>query len=139
MGLSPELLREFPRWEAELGAACLLSLAEMLRSGSPELVRRKFEGKREGQGCLATHCGWSVYGHSHGAGRRFSRTAARKRFTADDLAEAMGDRTWLKDKAGRLVDEIPGAYKDIDQVMADATDLVEVRHTLRQIVNVKGD
>ncbi len=51
----------------------------------------------------------------------------------------MGDRTWLKDKAGRLVDEIPGAYKDIDRVMADAADLVEVRHVLRQIVNVKGD
>ena len=38
-----------------------------------------------------------------------------------------------------LVDEIPAAYKDIDQVMADAADLVEVRHVLRQIVNVKGD
>ncbi len=38
-----------------------------------------------------------------------------------------------------FIDEIPQAYKDIDQVMADAADLVEVRHTLRQIVNVKGD
>ena len=38
-----------------------------------------------------------------------------------------------------FLDEIPGAYKDIDQVMADATDLVRVRHTLRQVVNVKGD
>ena len=38
-----------------------------------------------------------------------------------------------------FIDEIPAAYKDIDQVMADAADLVEVRHTLRQIVNVKGD
>jgi tRNA-splicing ligase RtcB len=38
-----------------------------------------------------------------------------------------------------FIDEIPAAYKDIDQVMADAEDLVEVRHTLRQIVNVKGD
>jgi tRNA-splicing ligase RtcB (3'-phosphate/5'-hydroxy nucleic acid ligase) len=38
-----------------------------------------------------------------------------------------------------LIDEIPAAYKDIDQVMADAADLVEIRHTLRQIVNVKGD
>jgi tRNA-splicing ligase RtcB (3'-phosphate/5'-hydroxy nucleic acid ligase) len=75
---------------------------------------------------------------SHGAGRRFSRTAARQRFSAADLAEAMGDRTWLKGKAGRLVDEIPGAYKDIDQVMADQADLVEVRHTLRQVLNYKG-
>ena len=38
-----------------------------------------------------------------------------------------------------FLDEIPGAYKDIDQVMADAADLVTVRHTLRQVVNVKGD
>lgn len=38
-----------------------------------------------------------------------------------------------------FIDEIPGAYKDIDQVMADAADLVEVRHTLRRLVNVKGD
>ena len=38
-----------------------------------------------------------------------------------------------------FLDEIPAAYKDIDEVMADAADLVEVRHTLRQIVNVKGD
>ena len=38
-----------------------------------------------------------------------------------------------------FLDEIPGAYKDIDQVMADSTDLVSVRHTLRQMVNVKGD
>jgi RNA-splicing ligase RtcB len=75
---------------------------------------------------------------SHGAGRRLSRTAARKRFSAADLTEAMGDRTWLADKAGRLVDEIPGAYKDIDQVMADQQDLVEVRHTLRQVLNYKG-
>jgi tRNA-splicing ligase RtcB len=38
-----------------------------------------------------------------------------------------------------FIDEIPAAYKDIDVVMADAADLVEVRHTLRQIINVKGD
>ena len=38
-----------------------------------------------------------------------------------------------------FIDEIPAAYKDIDQVMADAADLVEIRHTLRQVVNVKGD
>ncbi|HYT93865.1 MAG TPA: hypothetical protein VEL76_34415, partial [Gemmataceae bacterium] len=72
MSLSPQLLREFPRWETHLGAQCLLSIAEKLRSNSPELVRRKFQGKRDGQGCLATHCGWSVYGeNAPGAGRRF--------------------------------------------------------------------
>jgi tRNA-splicing ligase RtcB (3'-phosphate/5'-hydroxy nucleic acid ligase) len=38
-----------------------------------------------------------------------------------------------------FIDEIPAAYKDIDRVMADSADLVEIRHTLRQIINVKGD
>ena len=75
---------------------------------------------------------------SHGAGRRYSRTEARKLYTADDLAEQMKGKTWLKRRAAALVDEIPTAYKDIDQVMADQTDLVEVLHTLHQILNYKG-
>ncbi|MGE0878295.1 MAG: RtcB family protein [Acidimicrobiia bacterium] len=75
---------------------------------------------------------------SHGASRRLSRTAARKQFTASDLAEQMGDRVWLKDRARSLVDEIPSAYKDIDQVMADQRDLVEVVHVLHQVLNYKG-
>jgi RNA-splicing ligase RtcB len=75
---------------------------------------------------------------SHGAGRRFSRTAAKKRFSADDLAEAMQGKVWLADRADKLIDEIPSAYKDIDQVMADQADLVEVQHTLRQVLNYKG-
>ncbi|WP_456694692.1 RtcB family protein [Aeromicrobium sp. P5_D10] len=73
----------------------------------------------------------------HGAGRAFSRSAARREFTQDDLRAAMGDIEY-RDTAA-FVDEIPGAYKDIDVVMQDAAALVEVRHTLRQIVNVKGD
>ncbi|NRQ50655.1 RtcB family protein [Aeromicrobium stalagmiti] len=73
----------------------------------------------------------------HGAGREFSRAAARREFTQDDLRVAMGDIEY-RDTAA-FVDEIPGADKDIDVVMQDAADLVEVRHTLRQIVNVKGD
>ena len=75
---------------------------------------------------------------AHGAGRRMSRTKARKTFTADDLAAAMKGRTWLADRASRLIDEIPGSYKDIDQVMADQADLVEVLHRLRGILNYKG-
>jgi tRNA-splicing ligase RtcB len=75
---------------------------------------------------------------SHGAGRRMSRTQARKHLSAESLAEAMGDRTWLADMAGRLVDEHPAAYKDVHQVMADQADLVEVRHELRQVLNYKG-
>jgi len=73
----------------------------------------------------------------HGAGREYSRTAARKAFTHDDLRQAMGDIEYRDTDA--FVDEIPAAYKDIDVVMEDAADLVRVEHTLRQIVNVKGD
>jgi len=72
----------------------------------------------------------------HGAGRMFSRTAARKRFSRAELEAAMTGIEWRKTDA--FLDEIPGAYKDVHQVMRDARDLVEVQHTLRQIVNVKG-
>jgi RNA-splicing ligase RtcB len=75
---------------------------------------------------------------SHGAGRRYSRTKARKLFSAADLTEQMKGKTWLKGRAAALVDEIPMAYKDIDQVMADQSDLVEVLHTLHQVLNYKG-
>ena len=73
---------------------------------------------------------------SHGAGRRMSRGQAKKRFTERDLHEQTAGVECRKD-AG-VIDEIPGAYKDIDRVMADQTDLVEVVHTLKQIVCVKG-
>jgi tRNA-splicing ligase RtcB (3'-phosphate/5'-hydroxy nucleic acid ligase) len=73
----------------------------------------------------------------HGAGRNYSRSAARRQFTADDLRAAMVGIEYRDTDA--FIDEIPAAYKPIDQVMADAADLVRVRHTLRQIVNVKGD
>jgi tRNA-splicing ligase RtcB (3'-phosphate/5'-hydroxy nucleic acid ligase) len=79
----------------------------------------------------------SLNSSPHGAGRRYSRTRARRTFTADDLRTAMKGIEYRDTDA--FVDEIPAAYKDIDQVMADAADLVEVRHTLRQVVNVKGD
>ena len=75
---------------------------------------------------------------SHGAGRRLSRTGARKQLTPESLAEAMGDRMWLAERAASLVDEHPAAYKDIRQVMRDQADLVEVRHVLRQVLNYKG-
>lgn len=73
----------------------------------------------------------------HGAGRNFSRSTARKMFTHDDLREAMKGIEY-RDSAA-FVDEIPGAYKDIDVVMADSIDLVTIKHTLHQILNVKGD
>ncbi|TMK59281.1 MAG: RtcB family protein, partial [Actinobacteria bacterium] len=61
-----------------------------------------------------------------------------KLFTTADLAEQMAGKVWLKTRAHALLDEIPAAYKDIDQVMADQADLVEVLHTLRQVLNYKG-
>ena len=75
---------------------------------------------------------------SHGAGRRHSRTQAKKLYTSADLAEQMAGKVWLSTKASALVDEIPAAYKDIDQVMADQADLVTVLHTLHQVLNYKG-
>ena len=73
---------------------------------------------------------------AHGAGRRMSRTAAAKQFSAADLARQTEGVICRKDKG--VVDEIPGAYKDIDAVMANQTDLVDVVHTLKQVVCVKG-
>ncbi|QKS17298.1 RtcB family protein [Curtobacterium sp. Csp2] len=73
----------------------------------------------------------------HGAGRNYSRSAARRTFTHDQLREAMAGIEYRDTDA--FLDEIPAAYKPIDVVMQDAADLVDVVHTLRQIVNVKGD
>jgi len=73
----------------------------------------------------------------HGAGRAYGRRAAERTFTRAQLDAAMEGIEWRHTDA--FLDEIPAAYKPIDQVMADAADLVEVRHTLRQIINVKGE
>jgi len=73
---------------------------------------------------------------AHGAGRRMSRTEAKRRYSRADLVAQTEGVECRKDKG--VLDEIPGAYKDIDAVMADQSDLVEVVHTLKQIVCVKG-
>lgn len=73
---------------------------------------------------------------SHGAGRKMSRTAAEKQFTEADLARQTEGVICRKDRG--VVDEIPGAYKDIDAVMANQADLVDTLHALKQIVCVKG-
>jgi len=73
---------------------------------------------------------------AHGAGRRMSRTAAEKQFTVENLVEQTLGVICRKDKG--VLDEIPGAYKDIDEVMANQSDLVEVVHTLKQVICVKG-
>lgn len=73
---------------------------------------------------------------SHGAGRRMSRTQAGKRYTEADLAAQTEGVVCRKDRG--VIDEIPAAYKDIDEVMANQTELVEIVHTLKQVVCVKG-
>ncbi len=73
---------------------------------------------------------------SHGAGRRMSRVAAKKMFTLEDHAKATEGVECRKDID--VIDETPGAYKSIDAVMAAQHDLVDVVHTLRQVLCVKG-
>jgi len=73
---------------------------------------------------------------SHGAGRRMSRSEAKRKFNRFDLAEQTQGIECRKD--GGVVDEIPAAYKDIEEVMAHQSDLVEIVHTLKQVVCVKG-
>lgn len=75
---------------------------------------------------------------SHGAGRRMSRSAAKRSLSVASLQEAMEGKTWNEVDADQLVDEHPLAYKDIDQVMEDQRDLVRPLHTLSQILNYKG-
>jgi len=73
---------------------------------------------------------------SHGAGRHMSRSEAKRKFNRFDLAAQTEGIECRKD--GGVVDEIPAAYKDIDKVMAHQSDLVDVVHTLRQVVCIKG-
>ncbi|MFJ3096887.1 RtcB family protein [Streptomyces hydrogenans] len=73
---------------------------------------------------------------SHGAGRKMSRTAAKKRFSTRDLEEQTKGVECRKDSG--VVDEIPGAYKPIEKVIEQQTDLVEVVAKLKQVVCVKG-
>ncbi|MCC7312930.1 MAG: RtcB family protein, partial [Sulfuritalea sp.] len=73
---------------------------------------------------------------AHGAGRRMSRTAAEKQFTESDMVKQTEGVICRKDKG--VIDEIPGAYKNIDAVMENQKDLTETLHTLKQVVCVKG-
>jgi RNA-splicing ligase RtcB len=75
---------------------------------------------------------------SHGAGRRLSRGQAKRELDPKMFADMMAGKTWNSDKASTLLDEAPGAYKDIKQVMADQADLTEIVHTLHQVFNYKG-
>lgn len=84
-----------------------------------------------GKGHEAAYCSCS-----HGAGRKMSRSEAKRRFTAEDLAAQTAGVECRKD--ADVIDEIPDAYKSIEEVMAAQSDLVEIKHTLKQILCVKG-
>jgi tRNA-splicing ligase RtcB (3'-phosphate/5'-hydroxy nucleic acid ligase) len=73
---------------------------------------------------------------AHGAGRCMSRSAAQKKFTAADVVQQTAGVVCRKDRG--VIDEIPAAYKPIDEVMANQRDLVDVVHTLKQVLCVKG-
>ena len=85
-----------------------------------------------GKGNLQSYCSCS-----HGAGRAMSRTAAKNRFTLADLAEQTKGVECRKD--ADVLDEIPSGYKNLDVVMANQADLVEVVHTLKAVLCVKGN
>lgn len=78
----------------------------------------------------------SFHSCSHGAGRLMSRSEAERRFTVEDLVKQTEGIECPKDQT--RIAEIPSAYKNIDKVMDDQLDLVEIKHTLKQVVNVKG-
>ena len=85
----------------------------------------------KGKGNRASFCS-----SAHGAGRKMSRREACRRFDQNDLIQQTIGVACRKDK--NVIDEIPSAYKEIDTVMAQQSDLVEVVHTLKQLVCVKG-
>ena len=122
--------------ERHFGAEVWVTRKGAIRAGAGELgIIPGSMGARSyivrGKGSAESFCSCA-----HGAGRRMSRSQAKKTFTEDDLARQTAGVECRKD-AG-VVDEIPGAYKDIDAVMANQADLVDVVHTLKQIVCVKG-
>jgi len=85
----------------------------------------------KGKGMVESFCSCS-----HGAGRRMSRTQAKKQFTQADLEKQTLGVECRKDKD--VLDEIPGAYKNIDEVMENQKDLVEIVAELKQIMCIKG-
>ncbi len=122
--------------ETHFGESVYLTRKGAIRAGAGELgIIPGSMGTRSfivrGKGNEDSFCSCS-----HGAGRVMSRTAARKRFTTQDLERQTSNIECRKDKS--VIDEIPAAYKDIDQVMNNQADLVDIVHTLRQVVCIKG-
>ncbi len=122
--------------ETHFGEDVLITRKGAVRAGAGELgIIPGSMGARSyivrGKGHAESFCSCS-----HGAGRRMSRAEAKRRFTLADHRAATEGVECRKDQA--VIDETPGAYKDIDRVMAAQSDLVETVHTLKQVVCVKG-
>ena len=122
--------------EFHFGEQVLLTRKGAIRAGEGELgiIPGSMGAKSyivRGKGNPQSFCSCS-----HGAGRKMSRSAAKRHFVEQDLVQQTLGVECRKD--GGVIDEIPGAYKDIDVVMKHQTDLVEVVHSLKQVVCVKG-
>ena len=122
--------------ERHYGAEVWLTRKGAIRAGAGELGI--IPGSMGARSYIVRGRGSAESFHScaHGAGRRMSRNAAQKCFSIEDLEKQTRGVICRKDKG--VLDEIPGAYKDIDEVMANQSDLVEVVHTLKQVLCVKG-
>lgn len=122
--------------EFHYGKECFVTRKGAIRAYSGELgiIPGSMGAKSfivKGKGSLESFCSCS-----HGAGRVMSRTEAKKHFTIEDLREqTKGVECSIREE---VIDEIPGAYKDIEQVMKNQSDLVEVVHTLKQVLCLKG-
>lgn len=141
----------FPNFSTEAVISCHHNyVAEEVHFGEQVLVTRKgaISAEKGKLGIIPGSMGAKSYivrglgnpdsfnSASHGAGRRMSRGKARKVFTTDDLIKQTDGVCCRKDSG--VLDEIPGAYKDIDIVMENQKDLVEVVHTLKQVMCIKG-
>jgi len=122
--------------ERHFGADVWLTRKGAIRAGEGELAI--IPGSMGARSYIVRGKGNAESFHScaHGAGRRMSRNAAQKAFSTADLERQTEGVICRKDKG--VLDEIPGAYKNIDEVMANQSDLVEVVHTLKQVLCVKG-
>lgn len=123
-------------YETHFGEKVYVTRKGAIRAGMDELgiIPGSMGAKSfivRGKGSKASFCSCS-----HGAGRAMSRTQAKKQFNTIDLQNQTSGVECRKDKG--VVDEIPGAYKNIDTVMKNQHDLVSIEHTLKQVVCVKG-
>ena len=132
-----ECHHNFSQWETHMGERVLVTRKGAIeaRKGQPGLIPGSM-GTRSyvvaGKGCAE-----AFNTAPHGAGRRMSRSQAKQQFTMEDFDQQMTGIESRRSPA--FIDELPSAYKDIDLVMAWAEDLVEITHTFRQVVNVKGN